>query len=84
MIKRVFWMSVGVTIGVIAVRRLSDAREAVGPAGLNRAIGSAADAVQNFTEAMREAMNERETDLRTALGLDDGESVTRSMTAARR
>ena len=42
MIKRVFWMSIGVTIGVIAVRRLSDAKNTLGPAGLNKAVGTAA------------------------------------------
>lgn len=84
MIKRVFWMSIGVTIGVIAVRRLSDARNTLGQAGLNRAVGTAADALQSFTEAFREGMNQRESDLRTALGVDTGDTVAETMTAVRR
>jgi hypothetical protein len=84
MIKRVFWMSIGVTIGVIAVRRLSDAKNTLGPAGLNHAIGTAADALQNFAEAFRDGMSEREGELRTALGMDTGDTVAESMTAVRR
>lgn len=84
MIKRVFWMSVGVTIGVIAVRRLSDARNTLGPAGLSQAIGTAADALQNFADAFREGMNEREGELRTALGMETGDTVAGTMAAARR
>ncbi|GAA3285963.1 hypothetical protein ACFFON_03915 [Arthrobacter citreus] len=84
MIKRVFWMSIGVTIGVIAVRRLSDAKNTLGPAGLNQAIGTAADALQNFAEAFRDGMSEREGELRTALGMDTGDTVADTMTAVRR
>ena len=84
MIKRVFWMSIGVTIGVIAVRRLSDAKNTLGPSGLNQAIGTAADALQNFAEAFRDGMSEREGELRTALGMDTGDTVAETMTAVRR
>ena len=84
MIKRVFWMSVGVAIGVIAVRRISEAKTAIGPAGINRALGSTADAVQNFADALREGMNQRENDLRSALGLDNGDTVVDTMSSIRR
>ncbi|MET4059159.1 hypothetical protein ABIB35_000690 [Arthrobacter sp. UYP6] len=84
MIKRVFWMSIGVTIGVIAVRRLSDAKNTLGPAGLNRAVGTAADALQDFANAFREGMTEREGDLRTALGMETGDTVADTMAAVRR
>ncbi|MCC9196429.1 DUF6167 family protein [Arthrobacter sp. zg-Y820] len=82
--KRVFWMSIGVTIGVIAVRRLSDAKNTLGPAGLNQAIGTAAGALQNFADAFRDGMTEREGELRTALGMDTGDTVADTMAAARR
>lgn len=71
MIKRVFWMSAGIAIGVIAVRRVSALREAAGPQGLNRMVGSMTDSVGGFTRTFRTSMNERETELRAALGLDD-------------
>jgi hypothetical protein len=69
--KRIFWMGLGVAVGVIAFRKLTEARSAVSPEGLNRAVGRLADGVQSFAEAVRDGMQERETDLRTALGIDE-------------
>ncbi|MBP2414394.1 hypothetical protein JOF48_003193 [Arthrobacter stackebrandtii] len=68
--KKIFWLGVGITIGVIAARKIAAAQGAIGPEGLNRAVGRAADAVHDFADALRENMNERETDLRLALGVD--------------
>ncbi|WP_176615875.1 hypothetical protein [Arthrobacter sp. SDTb3-6] len=68
--KKIFWLGVGITIGVVAARKLAAARGAVGPEGLNRAVGRAADAVHDFADAMRQNMGQREGDLRAALGLD--------------
>ena len=70
MIKRVFWMSIGVAIGVIAVRRISETKNSLSQAGINRAVDTAADVVTSFAEAVREGMSQREGDLRAALGLD--------------
>ncbi|NKX49855.1 hypothetical protein HER39_04560 [Arthrobacter deserti] len=63
-------MAAGVAIGVLAVRKLSVARQTFGPEGLNRAVGSLADSVANFADAVRDGMQEREADLRAALGVD--------------
>ncbi len=70
MIKRVIWMSAGIAIGVIAVRRVSELKQAAGPQSLNRAVGSLTDSVNGFTRTFRTSMNEREVELRAALGLD--------------
>lgn len=70
MIKRIFWVGIGVAIGVIAVRKLSAAQQNIGPAGLNRAVGRVSDSVHDFTDTVRESMGQREAELRTALGLD--------------
>jgi uncharacterized protein with PhoU and TrkA domain len=69
------WMAAGVAIGVLAVRKLSQTREALGPVGLNRALGQVADSVANFADAVRDGMAERETDLRLALGIDSADDV---------
>lgn len=74
--KRIFWMGIGVAVGVLAVRRISATRMALGPEGLNRAVAALADSVQDFTDAVRTGMNERESDLRTALGLEAGRTGT--------
>ncbi|MCC9193608.1 hypothetical protein LOC59_08090 [Arthrobacter sp. zg-Y916] len=77
-------MSIGITIGVIAVRRVSEAKATLGPAGLNRAVGTAADALHDFTDAFRDAMTQREGELRSALGLDTADTVADTMSSARR
>ena len=68
--KRFVWMGIGVAIGVIAFRKISDAQSNLGPEGLNRAVGRLADGVYDFADAVRAGMHERETDLRAALGID--------------
>jgi hypothetical protein len=68
--KKIFWLGVGITIGVVAARKLAAAKGALGPAGLNRAVGRVSDSIHDFADALRESMDERESDLRGALGLD--------------
>ena len=59
-------------IGVIAFRKITAAQTALGPEGLNRAVGRLADGVYDFADAVRVGMRERETELRSALGVDAG------------
>ena len=68
--NRIIWMGIGVAIGVIAFRKISTAQSALGPEGLNRAVGRLADGLYDFTDAVREGMGEREAELRAALGID--------------
>ncbi|MFQ4149030.1 hypothetical protein AAGW05_10065 [Arthrobacter sp. LAPM80] len=75
--KKIFWLGVGITIGVIAARKIAAAQGAIGPEGLNRAVGRVSDAVHDFADALRENMDERENDLRLALGIDQAPSVSR-------
>lgn len=70
MIKRVFWLAAGAAIGVIAVRKVTEVKSAVGPEGLNRAVAQLSDSVADFADAFRQGMQERETDLRSALGIE--------------
>ncbi|GAB3555271.1 hypothetical protein GCM10027404_31670 [Arthrobacter tumbae] len=70
MIKRVFWLAAGAAIGVVAVRKVSAMKSAVGPEGLNRAVAQMTDTVADFADVFRQGMQERETDLRAALGID--------------
>ncbi|MBE0009840.1 hypothetical protein DXT87_08535 [Arthrobacter sp. AET 35A] len=63
-------MGAGVAIGVIAVRKLSSVADSYGPAGLNRAMGEVSDSVASFADALRSGMQERESDLRAALGIN--------------
>ena len=75
--KRFVWMGIGVAIGVIAFRKVSEAQSNLGPEGLNRAVGRLADGLYDFADAVRSGMHEREADLRTALGVESQELARR-------
>lgn len=73
--KRIFWVGIGVTIGVLATRKVSQVRTSfvdrtVGPEGLNRAVGALADSLGDFAGTVKASMAEREAQLRAGLGLD--------------
>ena len=52
---RLVWMGIGVAIGVIAFRKVTEAQagmqSALGPEGLNRAVNRLADGVYDFADA---------------------------------
>jgi hypothetical protein len=74
MMRRLFWLSMGATMGALVVRKVSAAAERLTPAS---ALGSLADglrdlagAVGDFGADVRVAAAEREAELRAAAGLD--------------
>ena len=69
--KRIVWMGIGVAIGVIAFRKITEAQANLGPEGLNRAVGRMADGLFDFADAVRTGTHQREEELRAALGIDD-------------
>ena len=73
--RRLFWMTLGATVGVLAVRRATRAVEALTPPALARSLSEAvselAHAVGEFAVDVRQGMAEREAELRADLGLDD-------------
>ncbi|WP_284974545.1 DUF6167 family protein [Arthrobacter sp. efr-133-TYG-104] len=75
--KRIVWMGIGVAIGVIAFRKVNQAQSALGPAGLNRAVGRMADGLYDFADAVRSGMHQREEDLRAALGIESDGAARR-------
>ena len=79
--KRIVWMGIGVAIGVIAFRMVTDVQASMqstlGPEGLNRSVNRVADGLYDFADAVRAGMRERETDLRSALGVESAELVRR-------
>jgi len=72
--RRLFWLAMGVTIGALVVRRLSQAAEKLTPQGI---AGSLADGLRELAEAIgdfgadvRAAASVREDELRAGTGLD--------------
>ncbi|WP_224090568.1 DUF6167 family protein [Arthrobacter sp. StoSoilB13] len=74
--KRIVWMGIGVAIGIIAFRKVTEAKATIGPDGLNRAVGRLADGLFDFADAVRSGMHEREEDLRSALGIQSADINT--------
>lgn len=68
MTKRIFYVALGVTVGVLLVRRMTAAAESLQPDNVaRRAVGS----LQGFARDVRAGMAEREGELRSALGVDE-------------
>jgi hypothetical protein len=72
--KRLFWLAMGITIGALIVRKLSQAAQKLTPSGMANGLAGAladlADSIRDFAADVREAMREREVELREATGLD--------------
>lgn len=72
--RRLFWLAMGVTIGVLLVRKLSAAAEKMTPGGIAGSIADAlrdlADAIGEFGADVRAAAADREAELRAGTGLD--------------
>ena len=70
--RRVFWMALGATVGIVVVRRVSRAAQAYTPEGIGRSLTGALDAVRDLADDVRVAMAQREQELRVALGVETG------------
>ena len=74
MTRRLFYIALGATAGVLLVRKLTQTAERLAPRNaLPGALGNLADAIRGFGEDVREGMAEREAELREGLGLDSDE-----------
>lgn len=72
MTRRLFYIALGATAGVLLVRKLSQTAERMAPSNaIPSALGSLTEAIREFGEQVREGMAEREQELREGLGLDD-------------
>ncbi|GAC1445035.1 MAG: hypothetical protein NVS3B26_10770 [Mycobacteriales bacterium] len=82
MTRRLFYLALGATVGILVVRKASRAATKLTPAGmqssLTGALGGLGDAIRDFGVNVREGMSEREDQLRTELGLDGRHDVVDS------
>jgi hypothetical protein len=76
-IKRVFWVALGASVGVVAVHRAGKAAKKLAPGNLAYSAGAVpgriAAAWQDFSEDVRSAAAEREFELYHTLGVDAAE-----------
>ena len=82
MTRRVFYIALGATVGILVVRKASQAAQRFTPAGvqgsMTGALGGLSEAIRDFGVSLREGMAEREYQLRTELGLDGSHDVVDS------
>jgi hypothetical protein len=69
-VKRLFWLLLGAVLGILAFRRVARKMEAFTPSGIASSIGNLAESVRDFANDVREAMSQREYELREGTGLD--------------
>ena len=68
--KRIFWLALGVTVGALVVRKLSNAAGQLSPRGLSGSLRGLADAVADFAEEVRQGASVREAELVEGAGID--------------
>jgi hypothetical protein len=77
MTRRLFYIALGATVGVLVVRRAAAAAEQWQPDNLAHRLTIA---IEDFLADMRESMAEREEELRSSLGLDGSHDVVDAST----
>jgi hypothetical protein len=75
--RRVFYIALGATVGIMVVRRVSAAAEQWQPDNLAHRLTIA---IEDFLADVRDAMSEREDELRSSLGLDGSHDVVDAQT----
>jgi hypothetical protein len=70
-VKRLFYVTFGATVGVLAVRRISQAAQKWTPQGLSQQAGGVGDRIAQWWATVQIAAAEREAELRDALGIEE-------------
>lgn len=73
-VRRLFWVSMGATAGVLVFRKVTATAKELTPAGIADRVsvsgGGLLDSVKEFFEDVRELARDREDELNVALGID--------------
>lgn len=68
--KKLFWVALGIGIGVLAAQQLAKAKSATPLKAADSVLDRVSSLVEGASDAFRQGMNTREAELRAALGLD--------------
>jgi hypothetical protein len=71
-VKRLVYIALGATAGVLVMRKLSRTAKKLTPGGLADSLHDLADAARGFAAEVRYGMAVREDELREALGVEHG------------
>ena len=73
-VRRLFWVSLGATVGVLVFKQVTKVAEELTPAGVKDRValsgGGLLDSVKEFFQDVRELARDREEELNVALGID--------------
>lgn len=69
--RRLFWVTMGATAGVLVMRKLSRTARAYTPEGVAEGLSGLGEGLRELAAAVRESMAERDAELRLALGIDE-------------
>jgi hypothetical protein len=72
MVRRLFWTTLGATVGVVVVRKLSRTAQSYTPEGVAQGLAGLGEGLREMAEVIRESMAQRDAELRLALGIDEG------------
>lgn len=72
MVRRLFWTTLGATVGVVVVRKLTRTAQSYTPEGVAQGLAGLGDGLREMAAVVREAMAQRDAELRLALGIDEG------------
>ena len=74
--RRLFWLALGATLGVLVVRKVTKAAQSYSPSGMAKGLSGGlsdlGEGLREMAEVVREGMAQRESELRHALGIDTG------------
>ncbi|HEX8496718.1 MAG TPA: DUF6167 family protein [Actinomycetales bacterium] len=70
--RRLFWVTMGATAGVLVMRKVTSTAKAYTPEGVAQGLSGLGEGLRELAAAVRESMAEREAELRLALGVDEG------------
>ena len=77
--RRLFYITLGATAGILIVRKVSKTAQAFSAGGIGERLSGSAggigEAIREFADQVVVAMNEREQQLRSELGLDGSHDV---------
>ncbi len=68
--RRLIWFVIGTLAGIWLVTRLKKKAQVLTPQGVQNSVDKLAGAVRHFGDEVRAGMDQREAELREALGLD--------------
>ncbi|MDX6242528.1 MAG: hypothetical protein QOE76_251 [Frankiales bacterium] len=78
--RSLFFIGLGAAVGVLAVRKVQRTADSLSPSGiagsLRSGLADLTEAVRDFGDQVQVGMLERETELRSALGLEDDGAAT--------